>query len=191
MKNMSRLYKKFNTYQKCLAFQEKLRKQGKDWETYWKDAGGHVIRESEFHDKIGDADNFATIQFVDMAGSDNYPADSHIFKFVVFLYKNGNESKWTLCDTIESAIEVYRNTLPDIHTEKRKDKQKPCNKVDTCEYLIECPSTMNNPALCTAYTKAKLPDGRIWAHYPVCSDNNCPLKHPELLKGGVLHSLNQ
>lgn len=35
-------------------------------------------------------------------------------------------------------------------------------------------------ALCMAYAQGKQADGRIWAHYPICSDENCPIIHPVL-----------
>lgn len=34
--------------------------------------------------------------------------------------------------------------------------------------------------LCMLYSKFKI-DGRHWANYPDCKEENCPLMHPELL----------
>lgn len=114
---MNELINKFDTYEKCLAFKVKLEEN--EWEIYWKDAGGHIIRESEFDDNIGDKNNFATIQFVDMAGSDGYAADKHIFKFVVFLYSHGSEDGFTMHDTIREAIEDYKETLKLVGVEEK------------------------------------------------------------------------
>lgn len=40
--------------------------------------------------------------------------------------------------------------------------------------------------LCKAYAESKRHDDLCWAHYPECNNENCPLKHPELLEGAVL-----
>ena len=39
---------------------------------------------------------------------------------------------------------------------------------------------------CRAYSASKRPDGLHCAHYPDCKEENCPLVHPELLKGAIL-----
>lgn len=39
---------------------------------------------------------------------------------------------------------------------------------------------------CSAYSYAKYPNGISYLHFPVCDPSNCPIKHPELLDGGVL-----
>lgn len=53
----------------------------------------------------------------------------------------------------------------------------------TCKYEMPFPSEhpFNGTVLCGAYSESKLPNGKLWAHYPVCRNENCPLKHPELL----------
>jgi hypothetical protein len=35
------------------------------------------------------------------------------------------------------------------------------------------------------YSCSKRPDGKWWAHFPKCSEEECPFKHPELLEGAV------
>lgn len=44
---------------------------------------------------------------------------------------------------------------------------------------------LENKFLCGAYSKCKLPNGVVWAHYPECKDGNCPLEHPELLGDAI------
>lgn len=108
---MKNLINKFNTYEKCMKFRNKLVKKNQDWETYWKDTGGRIIRESENDDSIGTKNNFATIQFVDMIGSDGYSDSKHVFKFAVFIYEDGIENGFIMHDTIEDAIKDYMETL--------------------------------------------------------------------------------
>lgn len=108
---MKELINKFNTYEKCMKFRNKLAKKNHDWEIYWKDAGGRIIRESECDDSIGTKEDFVTIQFVDMIGSDGYSDSKHVFKFAVFIYENGIENGFTMHDTIEDAIKDYTETL--------------------------------------------------------------------------------
>ena len=38
---------------------------------------------------------------------------------------------------------------------------------------------------CMVYSSSKRPDGKFWAHFPVCSMESCPFQHPELLEGAV------
>lgn len=108
---MDKLINKFNTYEKCMEFRNKLVNENHDWETYWKDAGGIIIRESEYDDSIGTKENFVTIQFVDMIGSNEYSDSKHVFKFAVFIYENGTENGFTMHDTIEDAVKDYIETL--------------------------------------------------------------------------------
>ena len=63
--------------------------------------------------------------------------------------------------------------------------------MNTCEYQLAIPPDVTEMTgyagtLCKAYSKSKRPDGLHWAHYPECKSENCPLKHPELLKGAIL-----
>lgn len=51
--------------------------------------------------------------------------------------------------------------------------------MDSCEYTISIPE---KGICCNMYSKIKYEDERVYAHYPECKDENCPLKHPELLK---------
>ena len=39
---------------------------------------------------------------------------------------------------------------------------------------------------CMAYSKSKRKDNLFWGHYPICCDEKCPLKNPDLLEGAVL-----
>ena len=54
-----------------------------------------------------------------------------------------------------------------------------------CEYHLEIPTV---GLCCDAYYNSKRKDGRTWMHFPFCSEESCPLKHPELLKGATLKS---
>lgn len=61
----------------------------------------------------------------------------------------------------------------------------PCEHYETCKYHIEIP---NVGLCCEAYYKSKNAKGKqfAWFHFPFCSDDDCPLKHPELLNGATL-----
>lgn len=52
-----------------------------------------------------------------------------------------------------------------------------------CEHQMEIPTV---GWCCEAYYKSKRNDGKEWMHFPLCSEENCPLKHPELLEGATL-----
>lgn len=51
-----------------------------------------------------------------------------------------------------------------------------------CKYAIEFPGMGLH---CNVYSQSKRPDNKWWAHWPKCSNENCPLEHPELLEGAV------
>ena len=52
-----------------------------------------------------------------------------------------------------------------------------------CVYNIELPGS---GVCCNAYSQSERPDKKWWAHWPDCSEDNCPLKRPELLEGAIL-----
>lgn len=52
-----------------------------------------------------------------------------------------------------------------------------------CKYHIEIPTV---GLCCEAYYKSKRNDGKEWMHFPFCTEENCPLKHSELLEGATL-----
>lgn len=54
-----------------------------------------------------------------------------------------------------------------------------------CEYNISIPDI---GVCCNAYSKSVRADGKVWAHYPTCTEGNCPLVHKELLEGAILES---
>ena len=56
--------------------------------------------------------------------------------------------------------------------------------MENCKHKLCNP--LENKFLCGAYSKTRLPNGKIWAHYPVCENKNCPLLHPELLGDAIL-----
>ena len=51
-----------------------------------------------------------------------------------------------------------------------------------CIYSIELP---NAGICCDVYSRSQRPDGKWWAHWPKCSQENCPFEHPELLEGAI------
>lgn len=118
------LINKFNTYEKCIEFRNQLVNENLVWETYWKDSGGKTIRESENDDSIGTENDYVTIQFVDMIGCDGYSNSKHVFKFAVFIYKNGIEDGLTMHDTIEDAIKDYMETLKLISSSNSTKKDE-------------------------------------------------------------------
>jgi hypothetical protein len=60
---------------------------------------------------------------------------------------------------------------------------------ENCQYCMEIPMLANprrSNIHCGAYSASKRKDGLHWGHYPYCKIENCPVVHPELLKGAVL-----
>lgn len=58
--------------------------------------------------------------------------------------------------------------------------------VKSCQYFFVIPKI---GICCGAYSESKPTKEnkwRHWAHYPECTEENCPLKHPELLEGRTL-----
>lgn len=55
--------------------------------------------------------------------------------------------------------------------------------MENCKYKLY--NSVENKFLCGAYSKCKLPNGVVWAHYSECKDGNCPLEHPELLGDAI------
>ena len=51
-----------------------------------------------------------------------------------------------------------------------------------CKYAIEFPGMGLH---CMVYSFSKRSDNKWWAHFPECSEEKCPLKHPELLEGAI------
>lgn len=59
-------------------------------------------------------------------------------------------------------------------------------EVKYCDYYFPIPRI---GMCCKAYSESKPTSEnrwRHWAHYPECKEENCPLKHPELLDGRTL-----
>lgn len=52
--------------------------------------------------------------------------------------------------------------------------------MENCKHKLYNP--LEHKVYCEVYSKTRLPNGKLWAHYPVCKNKNCPLKHPELLE---------
>lgn len=59
-------------------------------------------------------------------------------------------------------------------------------EIEACQYFFPIPRA---GLCCNAYSESKPTNAnkwRHWAHYPDCTEENCPLKHPELLNGRIL-----
>ena len=59
------------------------------------------------------------------------------------------------------------------------------DETENCKYHLEIPAV---GLCCEAYYKSKRNDGKEWMHFPHCNEENCPLKHSELLEGATLES---
>lgn len=60
--------------------------------------------------------------------------------------------------------------------------------VEPCDYYFPIPRA---GMCCKAYSESKPTSEnrwQHWAHYPECKEENCPLKHPELLEGRTLET---
>lgn len=57
---------------------------------------------------------------------------------------------------------------------------------ENCKWHIELPG---HGICCDAYYHARDEQGGRYANFPVCECRNCPLKHPELLKGYVIQEV--
>ena len=66
-----------------------------------------------------------------------------------------------------------------------KDYCPDCQKTEICKYRMFIP---NVGTCCGAYAESKRKDGKYWAHFPICTDENCPLVHPGLLEGAILEN---
>lgn len=58
------------------------------------------------------------------------------------------------------------------------------NKMKKCPYSIELPK---NGICCNVYSNSNRPDGKFWAHWPKCSEKNCPLINPDLLEEATVN----
>ena len=56
-------------------------------------------------------------------------------------------------------------------------------EAEECKYNIVIPQI---GVCCRAYYESESKDGRKWMHFPLCNEETCPLKHPELLGGAKL-----
>ena len=72
--------------------------------------------------------------------------------------------------------------------------------ITLCKYKLIVPAVptihvcQGAQTLCGAYSESTPPKGarwKHWAHYPLCEERNCPLKHPELLDGATLETEEQ
>lgn len=54
-----------------------------------------------------------------------------------------------------------------------------------CPYVVRDMDSCDK-ARCNMYSISERKDGKEWAYWPVCSSENCPLIHPELMDGAVV-----
>lgn len=55
---------------------------------------------------------------------------------------------------------------------------------EICKYKMIV--TESNRIYCGAYSVSKRSDKKIWAHYPICDEENCPIINASLLEGASL-----
>lgn len=65
------------------------------------------------------------------------------------------------------------------------NKERAEREANHCEYHLEIPRV---GLCCEAYYQSKNANGNkySWFNFPFCAEENCPLKHPELLEGRTL-----
>ena len=68
---------------------------------------------------------------------------------------------------------------PESECEKYFSGAVQTETVKYCEHRIFLPAS---GICCGLYSKIKGKDGKFWAHFPVCTAENCPMLHSELLK---------
>ena len=56
-----------------------------------------------------------------------------------------------------------------------------------CIYSVILPEA---GTCCNVYSQSKRLDGKLWAHWPKCSKENCPFENPALLEGAVFDKTN-
>lgn len=67
----------------------------------------------------------------------------------------------------------------------REAAEREEREANACQYHLTIPRV---GLCCEAYYKSKNSQGKVhsWFHFTFCSEENCPLKHPELLQGRTL-----
>lgn len=71
---------------------------------------------------------------------------------------------------------------------------KPIAVDKQCEHVVVIPAmtveggTYGGKKLCGAYYDISKTQKRAYLHFPDCSENICPIKHPELLDGEAVSS---
>ncbi|MCQ2077785.1 MAG: hypothetical protein MJZ20_12300 [Bacteroidaceae bacterium] len=51
-----------------------------------------------------------------------------------------------------------------------------------CPYVVR----IDEKSRCNMYYVSIRKDKKVWAHFPECASKNCPILHPELLKGATV-----
>ena len=102
------------------------------------------------------------------------------------------EYNWLLTklkETEEQPVGFARVMRLKLEIEKLKEiklrVEKGATQMDNCKHHLEIPTI---GTCCDAYSKAKRPDGKHWAHYPECKSENCPLLNPGLLENAQLET---
>jgi len=107
-------------------------------------------------------------------------------KWVIFATPGG----FGICREVEwlNGKQIYHGLSELQNAEWFKENHIIVGNIDDNPELLNCKYTLYHPNghLCGAYNKSKRKDGKLWAHYPECKLENCPLRHPELLEGAIL-----
>lgn len=118
------------------------------------------------------------------------PITHHLFDGSEYIYSDGNGNvldengnmfeDWYspyMCDGIRTRLNQVWQSGWEIK-----------NGIKLCKYHLHIPTV---GLCCEAYYLSKGSRGfgqRCWMHFPFCAEENCPLKHPELLQGATLES---
>ena len=109
-KQFSQLEDMFDTHEKCMEFKNKLEEAGEEGTLYWENAGGYILRESEFNDGLGNAINYVTLNITDLYGMKEHK-NEHVFKFVVDEIKDRYDEDIKLYDSIHDALYHYMRKI--------------------------------------------------------------------------------
>lgn len=98
----------FHTKEDCLKFEEMLEPlYGKDILCFYKN-GSYPLRDSQSFDSVGNAHDYSVISLTDLFDEN---MDTHQFKFIVSIYQDDFITDIKILDTIEDAIETYKQNI--------------------------------------------------------------------------------
>lgn len=98
----------FHTKEACLKFKEMLEQlYGKDVLCFYKN-GSYPLRDSQSFDSVGNEHDYSLISLADLFDEN---MDTHQFKFIVSIYQDDFLTDMKILDTIEDAIETYKQYI--------------------------------------------------------------------------------